>query len=200
MKSRYNKISEIISKKGGIIRTAEAVRLGIYSGDLTGMKKEGIIEQISRGIYRVSNTEPDTHNDLAVVSLKIPRGVICLISALSFHDITTQIPHAVYIALPKGFKKHKIAYPPVQFFRLSKNSYEAGIENHKINGVNVKIYSPEKTVVDCFKFRNKIGIDVAIEALKSMKSKRRTNINQIIAYAKINRVEKIIKPYLESIL
>ena len=199
-KQRYEKLSEIISKKGGVIRTFDAVRLGIYSGDLAGMKKKGIIEQISRGLYRVHGMEAHSHNDLAVVVLKIPRGIVCLISALSFHDITTHIPHTVDIAIPRGYKKHKIAYPPVKFYRFSSKAYESGIENHVINGTSVKIYSPEKTIADCFKFRNKIGLDVAIEALKTLKAKRRVNINQLIAYAKINRVEKIIKPYLESIL
>jgi predicted transcriptional regulator of viral defense system len=136
--------------------------------------------------------------DLVTVAVSVPKAVICLISALSFHRLTTQIPHKVYIALPELTRSPRQDYPPLAIHRFRGKAFDEGIENHLIDGVNVKIYSPEKTLADCFKFRNKIGMDVVLEALKFYRSQKKFDIKAIMKYAKICRVEKQMRPYLEA--
>ena len=164
------------------------------------MRQAGVIELISRGLYRLSRLTPLSTPDLATVGLKIPQGVICLISALAFHEITTQVPHEVYVALRQGSEKPRLEYPPTRFVWLSGSSFSEGIGTHKVDGVSIRIYGPEKTVADCFKFRNRIGLDVAIEALKLCREKKRSRPDLLLHYAKICRVENVMKPYLQSIL
>ena len=126
--------------------------------------------------------------------------MICLVSALSFHELTTQIPHQVYIALPNDAEKPRLEYPPIRIFWLSQKIYTAGIENHQLDGITVKIYGIEKTIADCFKFRNKIGSDVALEALRNYRAREGFNIETLMHFARVNRVERVIKPYLEVII
>jgi predicted transcriptional regulator of viral defense system len=149
-------------------------------------------------IYHLAEMVPISNPDLITVATRVPASVICLISALSFHEITTQIPHEVNVAIPRDSKPSHIDYPPVLFHKYSPESFQAGIEVHQIDGVIVKVYSPEKTVADCFKFRNKIGMDVVLEALKLYKSRMKFNHQKILEYARICRVDKIIFPYLEA--
>lgn len=138
------------------------------------------------------------HSDLAAVAARVPDGVVCLISALSFHELTSQIPHEIYLAIPRGKEIPRIDYPPVRVFHFSENTIAAGVETHKIAGVEVKIFTAEKTVADCFKFRNRIGLDVALEALKMCLSRNGSRA-KILEYARLCRVEKVIYPYLEAI-
>ena len=164
------------------------------------MRNSGELERISRGLYRVGSMAPLANPDLVTAALRIPKGVICLISALAFHDITTQIPHEVFVALPHGAEKSRIDYPPVHCVWFKEPAFGSGIETHKIDGVPVRIYCAEKSVADCFKARNKIGLDVAIEALKLCRRKKGFKPETILEYAKLCRVDKVIKPYLEAIL
>jgi len=164
------------------------------------MRNAGLILCESRGLYRLVDAELGSNLDLVQAALRIPKGVICLISALSFHELTTQIPHQVYIALPIDAEKPRLEYPPLRIFWLSQKVYSAGIENHKIDGIPVRIYGIEKTVADCFKFRNKIGLDVALEALRGYRRREGFNIETLLHYARIDRVERIIKPYLEAVV
>ena len=200
MTESINQAIEKIRSFGGAFRTGAALRQGIHPRTLYAMRDSGILEQLSRGSYRLAGQGPLSNPDLVTVASRVPQGVLCLISALSFHNLTTQIPHHVSIALGRSMRNPTIGFPPLKVYRYDEQCYQSGIEEHLIDGIAVNVYCPEKTLADCFKFRNKIGLDVAIEALKTLKSKRRVNINQLISYAKINRVEKIIKPYLESIL
>ena len=154
----------------------------------------------SRGLYRLAEAEPGTNTDLVQVALRMPKGVICLISALSFHNLTTQIPHQVYVALPIDAEKPRLEYPPLKIFWLTRKVYLAGIENHELDGIPVRIYGIEKTIADCFKFRNKIGSDVALEALRDYRRREVFNIETLLHYARIDRMERIIKPYLEAIV
>lgn len=188
----------IINQHNGIIRTKEAINAGIHSRTIYKLRDEGVIEEISRGIFRLANTKPISNPDIVTVALRIPNAVICLISALSYYNITTQIPHMIFIALSKGSETPRINYPPVSIHRFSEDSFSKGIQEHDIDGIKVKIYSPEKTIIDCFKFRNKIGMDIAIEALKLYKTKYKFDINILLEYARICRVENIIRPYLEA--
>ncbi len=151
-------------------------------------------------MYRLAELPPLSNPDLIQVSLRIPNSVICLISALNFHNLTTQIPYKVYVALPRGTKRPQIAYPPLDFIWPIERIYSAGIEKHSIDGVTVRVYSKEKTIADCFKYRNKIGLSIAIEALKDYMGSQVRDLSALLNYARIDKVEKIITPYIEAIL
>lgn len=188
----------IFRKHGGQLRMSEAIAHGITRYMLYSLRDRGIIEQVSRGIYRLVELPPISNPDLVTVSLRFPNAVICLISALSYHNITTQIPHVISVAVPRDSRIPSLEYPPVQAHRFSNEAYNSGIENHSIDGVPVKIYTPEKTLADCFKFRNKIGMDVVIEALKLYKSRQQFNLEKLLTYAEVCRVKNIMTPYLEA--
>jgi predicted transcriptional regulator of viral defense system len=133
------------------------------------------------------------------VALRIPRGVICLISALDFHDLTTQIPHAVQVALPGDAERPRLDYPPIRLFWFSGQAYTAGVEIHDLGRIPINIYNPEKTVADCFKYRNKIGLDVALEALRRCRGSKACDLTRLQRFSRICRVEKLMRPYLEAL-
>ncbi|HIO93132.1 MAG TPA: transcriptional regulator [Leucothrix mucor] len=193
-------IKYIIEKHGGTISLSEALRSGIHRSALYALLEKGELERLSRGIYRLTDLPELSDPDLVIVATRVPSAVICLISALSYHELTTQIPHEVNIALPMGRKTPKIDYPPIQPYWFNPSSYAAGIETHLLDGIELKVYDPEKTLVDCFKFRNKIGMDVVLEALKMYRERQRIDVSRLIKYAKICRVKNIITPYLEASL
>ena len=183
----------------GLLRTSQAIRLGIAPRTLYGLRDNGTVVQVSRGLYRLADLPPLSQPDLVTVALRIPRGVICLISALDFHDLTTQIPHAVHVALPGDAERPRLDYPPIRLFWFSGQAYTAGVEVHDLGGIPVKIYSPEKTVADCFKYRNKIGLDVALEALRRCRSANRCDLLRLQRFSRICRVERLLRPYLEAL-
>ncbi|MFC1853098.1 type IV toxin-antitoxin system AbiEi family antitoxin domain-containing protein [candidate division CSSED10-310 bacterium] len=194
------KAMRIITRRGGIIRTSDAIRAGIHPRTLYFLRDTGVLERLSRGLYRLADLPALSEPDLVTVAARIPRAVICLFSALSFHDLTTQIPHWVYIALEKGAETPRIDYPPIKVHRFSKNAFSLGHERQSIDGVEVRIYNPEKTLADCFKFRNRIGIDVALEAIKLYKERGSSKWDDVLKYARVCRIENVIRPYLEAIL
>jgi len=197
----FEKAKQIIQEHGGVIRTVEALKAGIHPRNFYALRDQGILEQVSRGVYRLAGLPPMSNLDIVAVATRIPRAVICLISALSFHDLTTQIPHKVEIALEKGAETPRIDFPPLSVHRFSKAAFESGVEEHNVDGVTIRVYCPEKTLADCFKFRNKLGMDVVLEALKLYKSrKKQFKVRDILLYARICRVEKIMKPYLEVVI
>ena len=179
---------------------SDAVRAGIHRRTLYVMRDTGLIEVLSRGLYRLTDAPPLAYPDLVTVAMKVPRGVVYLISALSFHEMTTQIPHEVCIAIPRNDEPPRIDSPPVRAIRLSPKPYEAGIETHTIDGVPVKVYSREKTLADCFQHRYYVGMDVVIEAVRSYREQNRYNVDAILRYTTICRVAKLARPYLEAIL
>ncbi len=191
---------EIFLRCGGILRSYEARRQGIHPETLSRMVRHGLLEREERGLYRLAEIEPAGNADLILVAKRVPQGVVCLISALSFHDLTTQIPYKVYLALPQRVKKPKLAYPALHLVWLSGEARSAGIELHKLDGVSVPIYNREKTIADCFKFRTRLGLDVAIEALRDYLQLPDRNIDELLRYAAVDRVEKIMRPYLEALL
>ena len=154
----------------------------------------------TRGVYRLAILAPLSNPDLIQVSIRVPSSVVFLISALAFHHLTTQIPNRVYIALPKNVLPPRMDYSPMKVYRLSNKTYSTGIEAHILDGVTVRVYSREKTISDCFKFRNKVGEDIAIQALKDYVSQPRLDIPKILEYALLNRVESILTPYLKAAL
>jgi predicted transcriptional regulator of viral defense system len=185
---------------GGILSTSQALRLGIHPRTLYALRDEAKLERMERGLYRLAHSKPLGNPDLVTVALKVPKGVVCLISALAFHRMTTQIPHAVYLAIPANDQAPALQYPPLRLFWYSKAVYENGIVREKQDGTYIRIYSPEKTLADCFKYRNKIGIDVCMEALNLYRRRGRMKMDLIERYAKLCRVERVMRPYLESIL
>ena len=194
------KAIKVFKKYHGFLKTTEALHYGIQPRTLYKMRDQKIIEQLARGLFRLSGIAALSHQDLVIVAKKFPKSIICLLSALDFHGITSQIPRQVHMACKQNWHHPEIGYPPLKIFRFSETSFNSGVEKYIVDGVNIKIYSPEKTVVDCFKFRNKIGLDVAIEALKFYWQKNKNpNIQLLLKYAKACRVDKIIRPYLEAL-
>jgi predicted transcriptional regulator of viral defense system len=198
--TRFDRAIAIFRNNGGILRTAQAMRMGIHPSTLYTMRDTGSLETVSRGVYRLPDAGPLGDPDLVTVATRIPNGVICLISALAFHEITTQIPHEIYVALQRGSEKPRLNQPPIKIYRFSGRAFTDGVEVHEIDGVNVKIYNVEKTLADCFKFRNKIGLDTAVEAVRFYRERKSVNVDALMHFAKICRVEKVMRPYLEAIL
>lgn len=197
----FEAAKKLFLRHGGLLKTSQALKLGLHPRILYAMRNAGVLEQLDRGLYRLSDLPPLAMPTLTAVAMKIPKGVLCLISALAWYEITTQIPHEIYIALPRGTEPPRLDYPPIRVFWLTEPVYSEGIEIHKIDNVPVKIYSVEKTLADCFKYRNKIGLDVALEALKFYRERnRRMKIDKLMYYAEIDRVEKIMRPYLEALV
>jgi len=194
------KVALQVFEKNKVMRSAEIFAQGIQPRTLYQMRDDGLVVQEGRGLYRLAEEQLWSDPDLTLVSLRIPKGVVCLISALYFHRLTTQIPHEVYVALPKDSEKPRIQYPPTRFFWISPEPFKAGIETHTIDNVDIKIYSVAKTIADCFKFRNKIGMDVALEALREGLRYKRCTPEEILRFARINRVERVILPYVEALL
>lgn len=185
---------------GGILSTSQALRLGIHPRTLYALRDEAKLERMERGLYRLARSKPLGNPDLVTVALKVPKGVVCLISALAFHRMTTQIPHAVYLAIPANDQAPALQHPPLRLFWYSKAVYENGIVQEKLDGTQIRVYSPEKTLADCFKYRNKLGIDVCVEALNLYRRRGQMKMDLIERYAKLCRVERVMRPYLEAVL
>jgi predicted transcriptional regulator of viral defense system len=192
------KALQIFRQHNSTLRTTQAIRLGIAPRTLYAMRDAGQITEITRGIYRLAEASPLGHADLVQVALRISKGVICLISALEFHGLTTQIPHQVHVALPLDAEKPRLAYPPLRLFWFSPPVYSAGVQEHLLDGQVVRIYSREKTIADCFKYRNKIGLSVALEALKDGLGQG-CKPGDLMNFARIDRVAKTMLPYLEAL-
>ena len=188
----------LLRKAGGMMRTAQAIKAGIHPVILYKLRDQGLIESLERGFYKLTDQSAGSDPQLAQVSLKYKNSVLCLTSALFIHELTTQIPRQVCIALPKGTHR-----PPenggVQFIFLTDKQYKIGIEEKNVGGIKFNVYDPEKTVVDCFKFRNKVGFDLAVEALKEWKKKRSKHLKKLLEHARICRVEKVMAPYIEAL-
>ncbi len=198
--SRFTRAAKIFQKHGGILRTSQALKAGIHPTTLYAMRDSGEIEVISRGVFRLSDIQPLGNPDLVTVATRVPHGVICLISALSFYELTTQIPHEVHVALQRGAEEPRLDYPPIKTYRFTGEAFTAGVNIHELDGIGVRIYSPEKTLADCFKFRNKVGLDTVIEAIRFYRERKKIKVDDLMRYATICRVNKIMRPYLEAIL
>lgn len=185
---------------GGLLRMADAVRSGVHRRTLYAMRDTGQVEVLARGLYRLADAAPLGNPDLVTVAAKVPHGVVYLISALAFHEMTTQIPHEICIAVPRNSEPPRLDYPPIRVVRLSQAPYEAGIEIHKLDGVAVKVYSREKTLADCFKHRNEIGLDTVLEACRKYKAQGRVDAHAILHFAAICRVVRVARPYLEALM
>jgi predicted transcriptional regulator of viral defense system len=200
MNAKYATHKKVFEKHNGLLRVSEAIRLGIPEHIVYEMVQKGDLVKEARGVYRLADSDPLGNPDLVQVSLLVPKGVICLISALYFYEITTQIPHSVYVALPQNAGRPRMAYPPLEVFWVTTSLHSVGVDEHVLDGVKVKIYNREKTIADCFKFRKRIGEEIALEALKDYVNQPKLDVHRLLEYARINRVEKLMTPYLKSLL
>ena len=196
----FAEATRIFRRHGGILRTRDALRAGIHPRTLYAMRDRGVLERLSWGLYRLADLPPLSNQDLVTVALRVPNGVICLISALAFHSLTTQLPHQVYVALPRGAEPPRLEHPPLRILWFTGRAFTEGAETHQVDDVAVRVYSPEKTVADCFKYRNKLGLDIAIEALKLYLESRRVPADELLRAARVCRVERVIRPYVEALL
>jgi predicted transcriptional regulator of viral defense system len=188
-----------IIRRMGIVRPADLETQGISRARLYSLVEKGLIERQGRGIYVARNHPLTAEHAIAQVAKRVPKGVLCLLTALVFHRLTTQSPSEVWIALPEKARKPRLDYPRLRIVRFSGAALTEGIETHLVEGVNIRVYSAAKTVADCFKFRNKIGIDVAVEALKDFSRMHRGGANELARFARICRVTRVMQPYLDAI-
>ena len=188
-----------LAQRQEIIRPRDLDRRGIPRMVLKRLVDRGDIVRRGRGIYARADLEPSTHANLADVAKRLPKAVICLLSALRFHELTTQNPFEIWVMIDRTSRTPVIDYPPIRLVRASGQAIRAGIEHHTIHGVEVRVTNPAKTVADCFRYRNKIGIDVAVEALRDCKRLRKATIDELQHFATIDRVANVMRPYLESI-
>jgi predicted transcriptional regulator of viral defense system len=199
MSETYDEILAL-AKTEGILRAKDLKAHGIPHAYLSRMVERGMLERVARGLYRLPTAPVTEHHSLVESSMRVPHGVICLLSALAFHRLTTQLPFEVWIAIENKAWAVQENLLPLRFVRFSGEAFTAGIECHTIEGIPVKIYSPAKTVADCFKYRNKIGLDVALEALRDGLREHLFTVDQLWHYADICRVQNVIRPYLEATL
>lgn len=192
--------AELFRLHGGIMRMADILRGGITRNTLYSMRDSGLVVQMARGLYRLAEMPPLSQSDLVTVAAKVPHAVIYLLSALAFHELTTQIPHEVWIAIPRNSEPPRLKFPPIRVSRLTDLAFKTGMEKHVVDGATVSVYSREKTLVDCFSRRHEVGLDVAIEALKFYMAQRKVKVDLIMEYATKLRVAKTMRPYLEALL
>jgi predicted transcriptional regulator of viral defense system len=186
--------------KGGILRPQDLQKKGLPSDYLWRLHKQGKLEKVGRGMYAAQGAELSEHQTVVQAALRVPHGVVCLLSALRFHDFTTQSTFEIWMAIDVKARAPKEDIIPLRIVHFSGKALTAGVETHTIQGVNVKVYNPAKTVADCFKYRNKIGLDVAIEALRDCWRKKLATSDELWHFAKVCRVARVMRPYMESVV
>jgi predicted transcriptional regulator of viral defense system len=184
-------------RERGVLRPRDLAALGLDPNYLARLERAGRLERVGRGLYVSPEAAVHEHHTLAEASKRAPHGVVCLLSALRFHEIGTQNPHQVWLAIDQDARPPKQSGVPLRIVRFSGRALSEGVETHVIEDVPVRVYNPPKTVADCFKYRNKIGLDVALEALREVRQERRATIDEIWRYAEIDRVANVMRPYLE---
>lgn len=182
-----------------IVRPRDVEAIGISGTYLHWLCNHGILERTSRGLYALPDSQPSEFRSIAEACKRSPHATVCLLSALRMHDLTTQSPHEVWLAIGEKDRKPQMTYPPIRVARFSGESKRFGVQYRTIEGVTIPVYSPAKTIADCFKYRNKIGLDVAIEALKDCLRSRKATMDEIWEAAKVCRMANVIRPYLEAI-
>jgi predicted transcriptional regulator of viral defense system len=183
-----------------LIRGSDVREIGLSPQLLVKLHSVGRLERVSRGVYSLPDAPFTQHQSLAEVCSRVPKGVICLLSALRFHEIGTQAPHEVWLALPEATRAPTIETPALRIIRLRGPAYAEGIETVIDEGTPLRVYSAAKTITDCFKFRNKIGLDVALEAMKDAWQRRLVTMDDLTRFGRINRVERVMRPYLEALV
>ena len=190
-----------LARAQSVLRARDVATQGVHTSTLTRLTRSGALEKVGPGRYRLAKEQPRTeHHDLVVAASAVPRSVVCLLSALRFHEVGTQLPHEVWIAVPRGARVPRLMAPPLRVVNISPAVFDLGIEEHRIEGDVVRVYSVARTVVDCFRFRNKVGLDVAMEALIEARRSRRLDMNELDRVAKALRVDRVMRPYLEMLV
>jgi predicted transcriptional regulator of viral defense system len=189
-----------LARRHGSVSRQEVTEANIHTQTLSRLVRAGTLERVARGRYRLPNAPVTEHHGLALVAAAAPKAVICLLSALSFHQIGTQLPHEVWIALDRRSRRPALQYPRLRVVRFGGNALTEGIETHRIEGETVRVYNAAKTIADTFKYRNKIGLDVALEALREAWRARRFTMDKMYFYARVCRVERVMRPYLEALV
>lgn len=188
-----------LAHRKGMVRPSDLQEIGAPRVVLARLTENGQLEKLGRGLYRLPDSQLTENESLATVATKVPQSVFCLFTALQFHELTTQLPRQVWIAMPRGSHTPKIDYPPIKMIQFSGEAYSEGIETHVRDQIQLRIYGVAKTIADCFKHRNKIGLDVALEALKDARAQKKAGADELWHYAKICRVANVMRPYLEVI-
>ena len=181
------------------MRSRDLVALGVSREYLRRLAAAGVVERAGRGLYQLPDAEVSAQHTLVEAARRVPHAVVCLLSSLRFHGVTTQAPFEVWMALPSKARRPQGEGPPLRIVRFSGPAFAEGVESHRVEGVEVRVYSLAKTVADCFKYRNKIGLDVALEALRQVLRERRVSRDALWRYARICRVARVMRPYLESL-
>ena len=189
-----------LARRRRLLSAADVREQGLTPQLLIKLHQSGKLERVARGLYSLPGSQPTGHQSLVEICRRVPRGVICLLSALQYHEIGTQLPHEVWLALPEATQTPPIDYPPLRIVRLRGGAYADGIETFIEGGSSLRVYGIDKTIADCFKFRHKIGVDVALEALKEAWRQRKLNLDRVAHFGKVNRVSKVMQPYLETIV
>lgn len=188
-----------LARRKGLLRPSDLVDLGVSRVVLARLTNNGQLEKVGRGLYRLANTNVSEHESLTAIATKVPQAVFCLLTALQFHELTTQLPRQIWIAMPRGSHAPKIEYPPIRMVQFTGEAFDQGIEVHKRDRVTLRVYGVAKTIADCFKHRNRIGLDAALEALKDARAKKKVPADTLWHFAKICRVANVMRPYLESV-
>ena len=188
-----------LARKRGILRTRDVIAKGIPRVTLTRLEQAGSLDRIGRGLYSLPGTDISEHHALAAASKRVPQGIVCLLSALRFHGMTTQQPFEVWMAVDQKARRPAVDYPPLRIVRFAGAAMTEGIQSHKIEGVPVRVTEPARTVADCFRYRNKIGIDVAIEALRDYRRLGKGSLDALAKTAQARRVAEVMRPYLEAL-
>ncbi|RDK06471.1 type IV toxin-antitoxin system AbiEi family antitoxin domain-containing protein [Cupriavidus lacunae] len=196
--TQAQRVLDLVSRKG-MLRPGDLDNIEVPRVVLTRMVDAGLLEKIDRGIYRLPNDPGSEHESLIAIATRAPQAVFCLLTALQFHELTTQLPREVWIAMPRGSHAPRIEFPPIKMIQVAEDAYSAGIEVIERDGVPLRVYCAARTVADCFKHRNKVGLDVALEALKDARAQRKASADDLWRYAKICRVANVMRPYLELV-
>jgi predicted transcriptional regulator of viral defense system len=188
-----------MARERGYVRPRDLAALGVSRPQIGRLVERGLLERVGYGLYRAPDAQATEHHTLAQVAARAPAGVACLLTALRFHDLTTQAPFEVWLAIERKAARPRLDDLPVRVFYFSGAAFTAGVEEHPVEGVRVRVYCPAKTVADCFKYRNKVGLDVALEALREAWRARRATMDDLWRYATICRVANVMRPYLETL-
>ncbi|MGS0740420.1 type IV toxin-antitoxin system AbiEi family antitoxin domain-containing protein [Glaciimonas sp. GG7] len=198
LETHTSRVLNLIHQKG-LLRPNDLDAIGAPRIILTRMKAKGQLEKAGRGLYRLPNSEDSEQDSLAIIATKVPKAVFCLFTALQFHELTTQLPRQIWIAMPRGSHVPKIDYPPIKMIQFTGPAHTEGIEIFVRNQIELRVYCVAKTIADCFKHRNKIGLDVALEALRDARTQKKVGADELWHFAKICRVANVMRPYLEAI-
>lgn len=200
MNKKDEKIYKVFKTHNGFARTKDILAAGIHTRNIKRAREKGQVIQVKRGLYRLAAIPLISNQGFVDLARAVPGGVICLLSALSYYELTTFNPSVISMAICRGSRRPKIEYPPVEFYHFSKKQFEAGINKTKIKGHEIQIYNPEKTICDCFRYRNKLGLDIAKEGLSEYLKRKDRDLEKLLEYAEICRIKPLLQTWLNAMI